>query len=83
MEHAVVLSDRVLSAESRVLGTQIAPELFLGRVVDRVLVPGEVFGFREALVAVLSCAGVNPVASIWPGLRSAIRRRRLEDANAY
>ena len=74
MAHTVVSSEGVGAAKRLLVRAQIAPYLLLPRVVNRVLVPGEVIGPREDGIAWLSRARVDTVAPVRTGL--AIEKSR-------
>jgi len=77
----VVPNERVRSAVRLLVGIYIALVLFLGRIMDYVLMPGLVRESREGYAIGLPSAGDDPVVSIRPGLhiRCYIERGNTTD----
>lgn len=74
MHHPHVSCQRVVPAERLLLRTDRAVHLLLPRIVDGVLVAGQIVGPREDGVAGLSGRRVNSLAFVRPRLRVALRR---------
>lgn len=67
--HAVMSSKGISAAKRLLISAQVAANLLLACVVNRVFVPGKVVGSREDSVAGLSSAGVDTIAAVRPSLR--------------
>lgn len=71
---AEVPGERIVATEGFLFRAQVAAHLLLARVVDGVLVPGEVVRAREDRVARLVGRGVDALAAVRSFLRVARRR---------
>lgn len=80
MANSIVSRKRIRAAKSLLLSTQIAPNLLLAAIVDRVLVPCKVVGSREDGVAGLACTRVDAVALVGPVLSIEELRRHAVSA---
>jgi hypothetical protein len=63
-----VPSQSIIAGERLFLGAQMAADLLLTGVVDRILVPRQVVWSREDRPAWLACLRVDPVAPVGTGL---------------
>lgn len=84
MADTVMPCQCICAAERLLLGTQVAPDLLLAAIVNRVLVPCEVVRSGEDSVARLASARVDAATLVGPVLRvHQLRRHAITSTNRH